>query len=117
MIGDAFEFTKQLCEQQWTFADNLLEVAGDLTREREEQIRVLIEVARELDDGLLRRWSNFAAFYLAQICRLDTNPKRDLPLAVSPVPLPKRLAFRPHMFAKLVHIDYVRLDTHFFKFQ
>src|SRR5262245_37392573 len=105
MIGQVFQFTDELGEQPRSFADDPLQVAGHLAGQRQEDIGILVEFARQGEDGFLRGRSLLAALDLAQIRWLDANPGRHLPHGEPWVAAaPQRFATLPDVVAERAHV-------------
>src|SRR5262245_4204617 len=104
MIGQVFQFTDELGEQPRSFADDPLQVAGHLAGQRQEDIRILVEFARQGEDGFLRGWRLLAALDLAQVRRLDANAGRYPPHGESSVTATERFATLPDVVAERAHV-------------
>jgi hypothetical protein len=77
MIRQILELSNQLCDQLGPFADNGPQLTGDLSSQCQEDIRVLVQLASDCQDRLLRWWRLFASLDLAQVRRFDSDPRRN----------------------------------------
>ena len=79
MVWHVFEFADQLGKQLRTFADDFLEIGGDLSGESQEDIRILLEFFGQRFGGLFGGSLFEASFKLAQVRRLYADASCQLP--------------------------------------
>src|SRR5262249_3017944 len=112
VIGKVFELAQELSEELRPLADNLLQIAGHLAREREQHVGVLAKHVSKSEDGFFGGRRLFAALDLAEIGRLNVQPRRDLADGKGIVRLPELLTSLTDVIAERAHACSIYYTVH-----